>query len=586
MAGLRLRGALCLLRLLEGREALRPGARRGAVLSFGFRRAGRLWDWLSARPSRAAWVAAGLAFALALPALGNLDGLGHPDETFYLSIAADMADHGEIVPAQDGVIVYQKPPLVFWLARLLMVPFGRNAAAARLAGALSAAALCGAGALFAAALFGAAAAPPAGFFLAGSYGTLRFGRALMLDLPLAASLAFAMTCLTLALERDEAQQDNGRYLFAAGLSGALALGIKGEIGPGLLVLAAVPLLVWRRRLGLLGRAPFWAGIGLGLCVSLPWYVYLLAEHARDFWTFHVVDQYLDRFEGRHGQPALGLLWGTLLYAAPFVPLAAVGLARAVADPGSRRRAAAALCWIGAFVVLFGLPKEHGLHYPLLILPPLAALAALAARERSRVAALACGISAIAAFLTGAFFALLLALPLPTAAVAAACTAMLCSGWLWFGRTPLSRALASGVGALGLTLGIAGVGPALGGPLLPPAAREAARAGAALDVAFEHPGPVALEAGRPARQLWSEEAVISALKHGDRVFGKEHWMKALSPAARELLSPVATWRRTRPYLSWDEVARAWKRRDLDALRETYAIYELAQQPAASPDAATR
>ncbi|HUB05962.1 MAG TPA: glycosyltransferase family 39 protein, partial [Myxococcales bacterium] len=399
-------------------------------------------------PSRHAWLAAGLAFAFALPGLGNLDGIGHPDEAFYLSVAADMADHGGWVPAQDGAPVYQKPPVVFWLARLGTLVFGRSAAAARLVGALAAAALCGAGVAFTAATFGASAAPLAGLFLVGCFGVARFSRSLMLDLPLAACLTGAMACLALALE-DEPRA--GRLLAAAGFLGALGLGVKGPIGPGLLLCTVVPLLALRRRLDVFRRGALWLGVALGVAVSLPWYVAMIAEHPHEMWAIHVVDQYFDRFAGRHGQPALNLLWGSLLYAAPFVPLAAVGLYRALRDPALRRRALPALCWIGAFAFLFGLPKEHGLHYPLLILAPLAALAAEAAASSRRLA-LAGGIASVAA---------------------------------------------AGLVALGIGV----VAPALAGPLLPASALTAARGGAGLDVAFEHPGPVAFAAGVPARQLW-------------------------------------------------------------------------------------
>ncbi|HUB09314.1 MAG TPA: hypothetical protein VMB50_20080, partial [Myxococcales bacterium] len=64
----------------------------------------------------------------------------------------------------------------------------------------------------------------------------------------------------------------------------------------------------------------------------------------------------------------------------------------------------------------------------------------------------------------------------------------------------------------------------------------------------------------------------------RVFAKAHVLPQLSPGALRLLQPVATWRRLRPYLTPAELLQAWRRRDLDGLRESYAIYELA--PAAA------
>jgi 4-amino-4-deoxy-L-arabinose transferase-like glycosyltransferase len=479
------------------------------------------WRWLSRRPSRAAWGCAALALACALPRLGDLDGVGHPDEAFYLSVAADMVDHGGFVPAQDGAPIYQKPPLVFWLSRAFTFLFGRSAAAARLVGALSAAALCGAGAALAGVLLGPPASPIAGALLVGSFGVARFGRSLMLDLPLAACLTGAMTCLVLAMEREEEKR---RWLALAGAFGGVSLGVKGPIGPALLVLIALALLAARRRWDL-WRAPWlWIGAALGLAIPLPWYVAMVREHPREMWAIHVVDQYYGRFEGRHGQPALGLLWGTLLYAAPFVPLAGWGLWRAATRPETRQRLLPALCWVGAFAFLFGLPKEHGLHYPLLILAPLAVLAAEVLVDRPRLAAVAVATSLVSAVATA--------------------------------------------GAIGF------LAPALAGPLLPPQAASVARGGTGLAVAFEHPGPVAFAAGVPARQLWTEGALVEALRHGSRVFAKEHVLPQLSPASRRLLRPVALWRRARPYLTVAEIRAAIHRRDLDSLRETYGIYELA------------
>src|ERR1700679_3077654 len=124
-----------------------------------------VWDWVCASPRRTALLLGLCAFCFAVPGIGSLDGLGHTDEHFYLSIAADTYDTGHIAPTHDGAYVFQKPPLVFWLARLCMALLGRTGAAARLPGAIAAGLLVAAGTLFTAEIAGAALAPLAGAYL-------------------------------------------------------------------------------------------------------------------------------------------------------------------------------------------------------------------------------------------------------------------------------------------------------------------------------------------------------------------------------------------------------------------------------------
>ncbi len=331
----------------------------------------RVWDWLCASPRRAALLLGLCAFSFAVPGIGNLDGLGHSDEHFYLSIAADTYDTGHIAPTHDGAYIFQKPPLVFWIARLCMAVLGRSGAAARLPGAIAAGLLVAAGTLFTAEIAGAALAPLAGAYLLGSLALARFDRELMLDLPLSACLGFALWAAARAV-RDPGRLQSGATVWA-GLLAGLCLAIKGPIGVGVLGVATLLALARERRWDLLRSARCWMGVGLGLCISAPWYVWALATHPQQFYAFHIEEQYLSRFETAHGQSRFNLLWGTLLYAAPYWPFALLAAFR----PRRGVRWAWVAGWLLAFYGIFLLPKEHGLHYPLLVLIPLATLAASA-----------------------------------------------------------------------------------------------------------------------------------------------------------------------------------------------------------------
>ncbi|MHB1844094.1 MAG: ArnT family glycosyltransferase [Deltaproteobacteria bacterium] len=529
------------------------------------------WRWLTARPRRAAAATFLLALALALPRLGDLDGVSHPDESFYLSVVTDMVDTGHLAPSHDGGYVYQKPPLVFWASRLSMAVFGRNAFAARLPGALSGAILCSAGALFAGATLGGEGALLAGLFLCGSFGVVRFGRELMLDLPLAACLTCALALLPTALA-------NQRWaLCGAGFFAGLALGVKGPIGPFVLLVTAAVSLAWEKRLSLLARPTLWGGVALGGSICLPWYAFMLWRHPREFWDAHVVDQYFNRFSSTHGQPRLGLLWGTLLYAAPFVPLAAVGLWRALVNPQRRSRARTTLAWLLAFYGVFSLPREHGLHYPLLVLPPLAALAAEAVlaggrapRSAGLVTSFACCAAALAALLATGF-------GIAPAALCTVAALLLASAIAWGFASARGSSLAALGTAVGGMVALAFVAPAFGGPWFPASARPLAE-GHPLVALLEHPGPFALEADRPATELWGEADLVPALRRGALVVAREHYLDTLPAGLSARLQPLALWRRARPYLSAADVLAAWRAHEFTSLEERCGLYGLAPTPA--------
>ncbi len=221
------------------------------------------WLWLSSRPRRAAWLLGACALGFALPGLGDLSGLGHPDEQFYLSIAVDSYDHGSVAPTHDGTPLFPKPPLVFWASHLALLARGRNAAAARMPGALAAGLVVAGGVLFTAEIATAEAGALAGALLLGCFGVVRFGRELMIDLPLLACLTFGLWAFAAA-----ARGRKGAALLAGALL-ALSLGFKGPVGVAVLG-AAAGFSLWREgQLSVLPRPGFFVGLVLGGCLSLP-----------------------------------------------------------------------------------------------------------------------------------------------------------------------------------------------------------------------------------------------------------------------------------------------------------------------------
>jgi len=220
-----------------------------------------------------------------------------------------------------------------------------------------------------------------------------------------------------------------------------------------------------------------------------------------------------------------------------------------------------------------LPKEHGLHYPLLVLIPLATLAASAIPPRwTRLVvslALVCGAAVLAATLAFPEIP-----PIP--AIAAAALAL--GAALSFGvGSPAKLALGGLLTGAAANLAVATLGPVFARPLLSP---EAAELGRHEPVALfsEHPGPYRLSAGwgSNAKEVWGEWALGDAMDRGELIFAPDHALLGAPPALVARLRPVVEWRRTRPYVGLADVWTAWRDRNLDALGERCALYRAASR----------
>ncbi len=207
----------------------------------------------------------GAAAALFLADLGG-DAMRDWDEATYAAVAREMARGGTwLTPHLDGRLFADKPPLVLWLIAAAYRLLGASELAARLPAALLGIGGVGAAYLLARRLGGRGAGLLAGVILATAPQWLRFSRQAMLDVPLAACLAFSVVG---ALA--------GSWVLLGSALGA-ALMVKG---PAALVIAPA-LLAWtlldRRQLvvGLRGAA-------LAGALAAPWHVWQLAAHGWEF----------------------------------------------------------------------------------------------------------------------------------------------------------------------------------------------------------------------------------------------------------------------------------------------------------------
>jgi 4-amino-4-deoxy-L-arabinose transferase-like glycosyltransferase len=355
-------------------------------------------------------VLAWLAFAI------GLHPLTLPEEGRYVGVAWEMLRSGDwIVPTQDGLPFFHKPPLFYWLTAASMQVFGANAAAARLAPLL--------GAVLAAYGFHAATRRRAGAPLAAAavlvlatmpffFGAAQFAN---LDMLVAAFIALAILFAAEAALNLGNGQPHRRALVLAWACAALGVLAKGLIG---LVLPGLVLVVWlvvsgRARMILRLISPL--GLVVFALIAAPWFIAVQQQYpgfARYFFIYH----HFERFTAsgfNNAQP-----WWFFLVAVPLLTLPwSLWLLRArirsAPGDGVDRSAWRQLMWtwLAVVIVFFSLPESKPVGYAMPVLFPLAYLIAepaLAAWHSGRAGvrglALASGAAAIAVCLGAIFWA--------------------------------------------------------------------------------------------------------------------------------------------------------------------------------------
>jgi len=325
-----------------------------------------------------------------------------PDEGRYVGVAWEMLRSGNwLIPTENGLPFFHKPPLFYWLTAISMHVFGVNAAAARLA-TLVCACLAVAGVFavtrrrvgepIATATVLVLATMPF-FFAAAHYANL--------DMPVAAFIALAIVFAAdaaLALQRGAPHRKVLVLAWACAALGVLAKGLIGIVLPGLVIV--VWLLTsgqWRTIARLLSPP----GIAIFILIAAPWFVLVEQQHpgfARYFFVHHHFERFVE-----HGfnnaqpwwfffvvLPGLTLPWSLWLGRVRHSRAASTG-GDAASD--ARRDDLAAWrrlmwIWLATVVVFFSLPQSKPVGYIMPALFPLAFLVAepaLAAWRSTRAA---------------------------------------------------------------------------------------------------------------------------------------------------------------------------------------------------------
>lgn len=321
------------------------------------------------------------AFALALLLLLGGRPLIEPDEGRYAEVAREMYRGGSwLVPTQNGVPHFQKPPLIYWATATSFHVFGLNEFAARLPSTLAAA---GAliltfwmGTMLGSARIGLAAA---GILLASAEFFL-LGRALTPDMLMTFFITLAIACFvrSVFLHRHGQPATRWRYGFFV----AMGLGFLTK-GPMALVVPLAAVLSWKwaeRKLPAEQRTPAlpWvSGLILTIAISLSWFAAMaLSDRALldYFWKYELVQRFGSKSHGR-SQPLLFfvpvLIGGSLpwLFLAVSALLNWLGLRKAGwnASPTGRLLAG----WVLIPLVILSLSGSKLFTYVLPLFPALA-----------------------------------------------------------------------------------------------------------------------------------------------------------------------------------------------------------------------
>ena len=349
--------------------------------------------------SRSRWL---IVWVLALlPLLGWwLYGLFDIDEGFYGSVTAEMNRRGEwITPLYNGKPWFEKPILLYWLAKPCLAIFG-DMVGPRLPSVLTALATYGVVAWFSMRRFGENAAQLATLMLAGSLLMVAVGRMMMTDMPLLLCLTAAMTTFWESL----VSRRSWRVWTAAFLGlGVLA---KGPVALILFVLIA-GWTYWREPALRRAFRGYWIqGMAVLAAMVAAWYVPAYLKDGQLFVQKFLIEQNVGRFTGgdaAHTLPGIsGLLSGIGMYAGvlllgmlpwsmfiwnawprrPFslTPLPPSPITNQMGEGECRRYLAT---WAAVVMVFFAISGAKLIHYILPAFPPLTILVAAYAVDRSK-----------------------------------------------------------------------------------------------------------------------------------------------------------------------------------------------------------
>ena len=314
-----------------------------------------------------------------IPLLGwSLYGLFDLDEGFYAAVVVEMNRRGDwIIPYYNGHAWFEKPILLYWIAKPLVSLFGIQIGA-RLPSILAGLGTYALIAWFVNRRVSMRAAMVASYALSTSLLLVAVNRMMIVD-PL---LVFTLTGTFIFFYESLVDRKEWRILSAIFLG--LSVLAKGPVG-GALFIGTIAYFYWMEKDFRDRFMGFWAvGIAAFLVVVCSWYVPALIERGHEFIQKFFIEQNLDRFEGGDQAHKVGLPWGLFYYIiviligmAPWSIYAYKGLPTQKGTLQTHKALRKYLtCWAGSIFVLFTLAGSKLPTYILPAFPPLCVLAAL------------------------------------------------------------------------------------------------------------------------------------------------------------------------------------------------------------------
>jgi 4-amino-4-deoxy-L-arabinose transferase-like glycosyltransferase len=323
---------------------------------------------------------AGLAALAWLAFSIGLHPLTLPDEGRYVGVAWEMLRSGDwLVPTENGLPFFHKPPLFYWITAASMRLFGVNEWAARAAPLVAAAA--GAAVLFyvarrwsgeRTARWSVVVLLTMPFF----FGAAQYAN---LDLLVAACIAATIALAGHAALLVRAGEPHRAAVVATWIAAALGLLAKGLIGvvlPGAVIVAWL-LVTGQPRTILRLLSPL--GIAAFLLLAAPWFIAVQQRHP-GFAHFFFVYQHFERFTAsgfNNAQPFWFYFAVVPLATLPWSPWLIGSRRRGRADEPAATRLWRRLMWTTVALVLlfFSIPRSKPAGYALPVLFPLAWLIA-------------------------------------------------------------------------------------------------------------------------------------------------------------------------------------------------------------------
>jgi 4-amino-4-deoxy-L-arabinose transferase-like glycosyltransferase len=304
----------------------------------------------------------------------------NPDEGRYAEVPREMISAGDYVtPRLNGVLYFEKPPLVYWSIAGMIKVFGEGELAARSVPALFA--LLGVLVAYGATreLYGRVPGLAAAIVVGSSLLYFALGRILLLDMAVSVLMSATLFCFIAGVRQRPGTSRRRWFFYGLYVSAALATLAKGLIG---FLLPGAVMFFWLLIFNQWSRLrPLFlpSGVALFLAIAAPWHV-LVAQRNPGWAQFYFVREHWERFTTtEHGR--MEPWWY-------FIPIIAVGLfpwsgflwsavRRALAGGWARRKQTAEAWFFATWAVFlflfFSKSQSKLVPYILPVFPPLAVM---------------------------------------------------------------------------------------------------------------------------------------------------------------------------------------------------------------------